>query len=238
MDYPATIDAGISAGVPTFNDGAASSMLIGTQVVGSAYFNRGLFRFAINEIAGSQLSATLTLKYASGQISGSQTFTARRVTQTGWTEGGATWNTYNGTTAWATSGLGTSDYTTMHQATCVLTAVGDLVFDLSGMAQYAIDNLSGFLNVVVIGPETITAKYVEVYSSEAAVSVRPTLSVAVCTVEPGLQFSIPNERTQFSFSDEGFQFSIPNDRTQFSIPDEGFQFSIPNEGMHFSLPSE
>lgn len=146
---------------------------------------RTLIRFDLSSFpAGTQFqSAALTLTEsgtASSQFSIPSTWTVYRLTRTNWSHLTATWNKYDGTNDWTTSG---GDYTTANSDTCELSAITeDLVFNgMAGMLQDAFDNDLSQLDLVVIGPETTGSS--QFHQSEsghyAGSSSRPSLTVTV-----------------------------------------------------------
>ncbi len=89
-------DTNIQESNPTTNTGTATVISTrGTTV------ERSLLSFPLISLPGTITLATLTLTQASA---GTPVTSVKRLLQTGWTETGATWNTYDGTNAWGTIG--------------------------------------------------------------------------------------------------------------------------------------
>ncbi|MEX0675965.1 MAG: DNRLRE domain-containing protein [Pirellulales bacterium] len=163
------------------NFGNTTPLGIGTAQVGKITLRvRALVRFDLGAIpqGATILDATLTLIHAPGSvISGSQQFKAYRLTRAEWTEFGATWNQYDGSSSWTAAG---GDYTTEgYDSVTITSGIQDLVFDsLAGLAADAIANRDGLLHLLVIGPELGTNNNLLVHSSDSAEPVkRPKLVV-------------------------------------------------------------
>jgi hypothetical protein len=150
-------------------------------------FYRPLVRFDVGGLpAGATVdTATLTLFPANGALPAGATFHLYRVTQTAWTESGATWNKYNGTNSWASPG---GDYTTSGGLEVTIPGPSqDLVFSsLKNLVDDAIANRGGFLHLILIGPETgSTDNYYECKSSDDGTpETRPRLVIDYTPMGP------------------------------------------------------
>lgn len=108
--------------------------------------DRGLwkFDFSADVPAGATINtATLSLYYATSfGVSSGQTEWVYRVTQTAWTDLGATWNKYNGATAWTTAG---GDFTTTDGASTTVPASTGvwMAWTVTAQVQYALNSVSG-----------------------------------------------------------------------------------------------
>lgn len=122
---------------PTFNYGAVDALNI--RKTGGAERLRTLIKFTLPAGSGTISKITLTLT-KSTSLTATGNVEAHEITQSGWTEGtgsgsatgdGATWNTYNGSSNWATGG---GDYSgTIINTVADPANVGDLLnIDLLG----------------------------------------------------------------------------------------------------------
>lgn len=166
------IDTMISSLQTSTNYGTTDLLQVGNARVGSDDFRRSLYKFDISSIpAGSVISsATLTLTgdySTTGGVPSSGTFYCYRCTRN-WVKGEATWTIYSTGNNWATSGGGAgTDYVTTDGDSSVQQYTDtSLEFDgLAALAQDALDNRSGILNLIVIGPETAGVRF---YSETSA----------------------------------------------------------------------
>lgn len=136
----------MSSELSTSNFGGSASLLLGHELTGSkndqSNFYYILLRFDLTSLSGAQITdAQLTLSNLGGSVS--QTLNVRRLTQTAWTELGATWNSYNGVNLWTSSGAGAD--TTTPTATTAWTS-GDLSFNITSLVTDAVQNRSGIFN--------------------------------------------------------------------------------------------
>jgi hypothetical protein len=125
-------------------------------------------------------SATLSLYYysKSGTVSG-RTYWAYRITQTGWTETGSTWNKYDGTNNWAAAG---GDYTATNGASVVMPASYDWVaWTVTAQVQTAVDSVGRVAHFLVkdATEDSAAAAMAFFYSREYATDTtkRPKLYV-------------------------------------------------------------
>ena len=108
---PATIDNYLDSDTPTTNYGSAAAFYV---FKGADNVKRPILKFDMSGTipAGATInSATLSAYcfiYLGGNYPSGRTYTCKRVTQTGWTSSGSTWNKYDGTNNWASAG---GDYT-------------------------------------------------------------------------------------------------------------------------------
>lgn len=161
---PATIDILLSEDTflrdtsPTTNFGS-DNIKIGTGANNSLDRDRGLIHVNLSAVptAGIISSATFFGTYinsSTASIGGAAK--ARRILQTGWIEGQATWNNYATGTPWAGSGLlAGTDYTTVDEVDWTIptdgTGVGiALIPGLSTLAQDAHANRSDQLHLLLM----------------------------------------------------------------------------------------
>lgn len=157
----------------------SSSLLIGTlRVLSADTYYRSLLRFDISTLADGAIPSAceLTITRAGGSPVNPSTYTAYRLTRTNWTEA-ATWNTYDGSTAWTLAG---GDYTATGSDGYTYTGSGTtLTFDLLAMLVDALNAGLSSLNVILIGPEAAgSSNYMAGYSSaDATAGNRPELEI-------------------------------------------------------------
>ncbi len=166
------------ASLATNNYGNDVVLNLGTQNIGkgSQTLFRAILRFDLTSLIGTQIDdATLTLTAATGNVTG-DTFRVHRITQTNWTELGATWNKYDGASNWAAAG---GDFDSTHADEVTINSIQNLVFtSMQSIVADAIDNRAGVLNILVKGQATTGLEYLEVESSASATPTnRPTLVV-------------------------------------------------------------
>ncbi|MBI3837677.1 MAG: DNRLRE domain-containing protein [Planctomycetia bacterium] len=167
------------------NYGSTSPLQIGTALEGkNAAVCRALLRFDLSLIpAGSSInSATLTLtNTGSGAVLIANGFELRRVTQQNWTEAGATWSTYNGTSNWNVPG---GDTSLVNSSTVTLAHAGDnVVFNDANVVALITDAIANRANLLQLlvkrASEPGTQDFGAFYSSENGTPAnRPTLVVA------------------------------------------------------------
>jgi hypothetical protein len=152
------------------NFGTNTQLIAGRQLISSLNTNiRSLIRFDLSAYIGSVIEAGTEL-FLDGTGSsftggGSITFSIHRVTQTGWTEGGVTWNKYDGTNAWASAG---GDFVASPwNSQGPYSSTVDLTFDMQAAVQDAIDNRSGILDILLNSDAVTTNNYLTIHSSDA-----------------------------------------------------------------------
>ncbi len=182
---PPEIDSYASEANSTTNYGTATTIYVAKDG-GSGDYNVGLLKFDASIIPSgvSLISATLSLYlYAEAFLtySSSVDFQVYRLTETGWTETGVTWDKYDGSTNW--SGGIEANFTTTDGyviETPSMPAINNWVdCDVLGQVQYALDSVSGIAHFFsrIYGPVSgVTASF---YSSEYTgdTSLRPKLVV-------------------------------------------------------------
>ena len=149
----------------------------------TSYRRRAILKFDLTSQigAGSTVnSATLSLYYYAytGNPVG-RTIWAYRLTQTAWTELGATWTKYDGTNSWAAAG---GDYTTTNGASATVpAAAGWMAWTVTTQIQTAIDSVGRIAHFLMRdGTESGSTDYqAHFYSRDYAVDTtkRPKLYV-------------------------------------------------------------
>lgn len=167
---------GNTAATTSFNNG---NLLIGSFFFsGNTTYYRSLVRFDLSDLPSGAIpsACTLTITWDGGSPQNPSTYTAYRLTRTTWTEA-ATWNTYDGTNAWSTSG---GDYSASDSDGYTYSGSGStLTFDMLNMLSAAMNEGLSSLDVILIGPEASgSSNYVNGLSSaESTAAERPKLEI-------------------------------------------------------------
>ena len=141
----------------TWIDSALSNSNFGTDVIIGIGHNtklpgsrRGLIDWDISSIpAGSRILSTSKIETnVTTGIFLSDGFTIHRITQTAWTEGGATWNKYDGTNNWASTGGDFSTPTVPYTGPSGLGIHTITGTDLASFLQDALDNRVGIARML------------------------------------------------------------------------------------------
>lgn len=136
---PATSDVQISQNNPTTNyNGIEPLWEYANSGSGNTNSYRDILKFDFSALpAGATITAAELDLYYFNVLSNDavgRTIQAYRLTQTAWTEAGATWNKYDGTNNWSTAG---GDYTVTNGASSVVPASsGWMTWDVTTLAQY------------------------------------------------------------------------------------------------------
>ena len=166
---------------PDTNNDGDTTLIVGTQKIGSEWYSRVFARFDLSSIpAGSHVYAAELCFFnpgASGTIAAPTTFYAYRATNSAWTMAGVTWNDLDGVTPHTTAG---GDFDPGVMDSVSISSPDDLLFtDSRHLVQDAIDKRSGSLEVLLVGPEQSTARFVELSSTENGTAAdRPKVVVA------------------------------------------------------------
>lgn len=199
------LDTFLQRDVPDTPHGATDPIQIGKVTGSSTEFCRALFRFDLSTIpAGATInSAVLTLhNTGGGTIQVINPFLVKRVTDVGavhgstlWTEAGATWNKYDGITAWSVAG---GDVTAVGQLSVTLaTPTSDLVLDITPLILDAISARGNLLQIMVRRTSEISPGSADLglftASENGTAGNRPTLLVTYTipiSIYYGLQQSV------------------------------------------------
>jgi len=182
---PSAADAYMNKEVPDTNDGTATYLYVRSY---SNKNERTILKFDMSSLPDNATvtSATLSLYCLGTASANGRTHYAYRVTQTAWTEGGVTWNKYNGTNYWATAG---GDYATADGVSAAVPD-GNSWVDWTGegmknQVQYALNNTGKVAHFLIKdGTEnSVTQQIVYYYSKEyATATLRPKLVVTYTIV--------------------------------------------------------
>ncbi len=130
------IDTNLMPSSPNTNYGTNTEWYIYTDGNEPSYISLGLAKFDLSTLTGTTISsATLTLYQSRGDYTAPIKMSRILAANSGWTESGATWNTINGSTAWAGSAgartLGTDYSSTLLYNGTVDTVLGEKSFSLN-----------------------------------------------------------------------------------------------------------
>lgn len=180
-------------------------------VLGSSIYQRMLARFSLADLGATAVvtSAIVTFTITGGSTPVGATYTANRVTRTGWTEN-ASWNLYDGSSSWTAAG---GDYTASNASTVVYSSGSTLVFNVASMLADARTSGLLYLDLIVRGPEVDgSSNYVVCDSSASATEAnRPKLVVTFTTPASGLEFTLPDDVPHFTLPDDRFHFVLPEE---------------------------
>lgn len=174
------VDTYINAGSPNDNHGGETSLIVGWQTGKVNGTWRSLLRFDLSGIpnGASIAEASLTLCITSISVQERDAW-VRRITQEDWTEAGATWNKYDGTSNWSTGG---GDFTVDDEVAWVLpVGTGPLVITgLKALATAAIQEPNQHMHMILIRDvEAVDNDFVVANSSDTInPSQRPKLIVS------------------------------------------------------------
>jgi hypothetical protein len=159
-DSSTGLDTEIQSGQPTSNFEGSTFVSIGTRYVSKPTLGnrRAFFCFSLASLPARAIvsSATLTIYTNTNLLGGASTFTASRVTRTGLSFPGISWNNFTSGSAWTTAG---GDFTTSipaQSSTVVPDNVSNMVFSdaaLVGLINDAVANRSNLLSLEIVGPE-------------------------------------------------------------------------------------
>lgn len=138
--YAGVVETKIKENTPATAFGAGTNIEVGK--FGAGDFFHGLIRFdGLSNIPSSATISAATLYLYQEFSSGTYSIDLRRMLQA-WTEAGATWNTYDGTSAWNTAGAtgaGTDRVSAVESTTSVSSAGGYHAFDCTSLVQDVVD---------------------------------------------------------------------------------------------------
>ena len=176
---PCDADTFISEASPNNNYGTGIDLDL--QSYGSST-DRDLVRFNMTGTIPTNAtitSATLSLYYYQyyGNDPVGRTFWAYRITQTGWTETGASWYNYKTSTAWTSQG---GDYDTTNGSSSTVPAFYSWMnWTVTSQVQYAVAHASDVAHFLIRdGTEGALSQYMTVFrSKESSSSNKPKLYV-------------------------------------------------------------
>ena len=177
--YAGTRDTFIQASAPGANQGGLDYVAVGEEPDGARY--RSLLKFDLSNsipTGATVQSATLHVYGTWMSTNDAVNISTYKVLK-GWTES-ATWNTYDGTNAWATAGCGgATDRSLTADATTSVTAAGWYTWNLtSAMVQDWVTNPSANNGILLMTSDVTTSAKI-LTSREAGVETgaRPYMEV-------------------------------------------------------------
>ena len=168
---PCNADTYLTTAYPTSNYGNNTTISIGAYSTGTTH---GLLKFDFSSVEdGAVISSAILYVYVAGMgpsasSANGQTIKAYRVTQTAWTEYGATWNTCDGTTSWTTPG---GDYTETEAGSVVIPTSPQfqwLEIDITNLVIHAQQNTSEIIHLLLKGIYDSTNWYISTRSRESS----------------------------------------------------------------------
>lgn len=173
---PNDTDCYFKSNAPTENYDSSYWLAIG--VVLGPGIERGLLKFDFSPLPNRDsinlISAVLEA-YVLGSTDEGRTLKACRLTRSNWTKDGATWNTYDGSNNWSSSG---GDYTTTDEASATTADLETISFDVLNQVEYAIINTSNILHILMKDNSEAEEHYTNISSSrEETESLRPKLTL-------------------------------------------------------------
>lgn len=187
LNVGASADTVIRANAPDQNFGSATNMQVHknvTEAWGRVLLTR--FDFSAVDQGATIESANLGLYCYNDQASG-VTLYARHLESVGnaFTEGGVTFNEYDGSNSWDSGAFSAADWTEVNQATDVSTGSSHwFIWDITDMIQHALDNHSGIIELA-IATDQASGNYWYFYTKEYGTEAqRPYLDITYSGGEP------------------------------------------------------
>lgn len=136
---PSNADSYIEKNSPNSNYGTETTLIIRR---GGGLLSRGTLGFNFSSLpGGTEVTEALLKVYYYSTVwdnPAGLNIDMCRVTQTGWTEAGVTWNKYDGSNNWGTAG---GDFTATNKATTTVPgSYGWMTWDVTDIVKYAQQN--------------------------------------------------------------------------------------------------
>jgi len=163
---------------------------------------RAIVKFDMSGIipdGATVISATLSLRYweYDGTNPSDRTYKVYRLTQTAWTEGGSTWNKYDGTNSWTSLG---GDYTTADASSASVPSRTPswMSWTVTAQVQYAVNNVGKVAHFLIRDQtEDAATQYLAKFHSKeyATPGLRPKLDVTYAVIDRIVFTSAPQVLT-------------------------------------------
>jgi hypothetical protein len=139
--------------------------LTGIDIGANSGIYRSLLKFDFGALPGNAILDSVSLSvYIYGIVGSSgRTLWAYRLTQTGWTELGSTWNKYDGSNSWSSAG---GDYTTTNGVSISGPGAGNwATWDVLTLANYARINTGKILYILLKDGTETDGQLSQIYSN-------------------------------------------------------------------------
>ncbi len=178
---PSDADAYLQINSPDVNAGSTTDININKH---SGDIQRIILNFDFSVLPTNVFigSATLSLYYYNWLVSNpsGRTYWAYRVTQTAWTEGGVTWNKYDGVNNWTLTG---GDFTTTYGASIIVpSSTGQWInWNVLNQVIYARNNTSDVAHFLIkdsdesVATHSVSQYYSNNYTTDT--TLRPKLTI-------------------------------------------------------------
>lgn len=156
------------------NYGGSNTIEVGVFRTGYA---RGLMAFDLSSLGISNFERieSVVLYLYNNYLYLGQTIYIYRLTRSNWTEYGATWNKYDGTNYWTTSG---GDYTTTNWASVYVGGAGWYSCDITALAQDSFYTFNKQVHILLWGDNGPSA-YPRIFYSKENSANKPYLSITL-----------------------------------------------------------
>lgn len=194
---PSAAETYLNQSAPNGTDGAETLLYVEN---GSGYRLRSLLKFDTSSQipqAATINSATLSLYFygLQGSDPHGRTYWAYRITQTGWVETQATWNSYKSGSAWTAAG---GDYTATNGASVVMpSSFGWVNWTVTAQVQTAVTSVSGVAHFLIKDGTENSGDYGAIFYSRrySSTTYRPKLyvdwtSITTYTIAHGLDVAL------------------------------------------------
>lgn len=197
-DSTTGLDTEIQSGQPSSNFEGSNFWTLGTRYVSKPTLGnrRGIICFSLSLLpVHAIVSAAVLTIYTQGNVLGAAyTFTASRITRTGLSFPGTTWNNYTSGSSWTAPGADFTTTTPTQSSATVPDNVSNLVFsdaNFVGLVTDAAANRSNLLSLLLQGPENQGAQryFGGATCEQTTAGLRPQLVITYTTsllTHPGM----------------------------------------------------
>lgn len=145
---PGDADSYIREIIPDSKNGSSNLLYVNAR---TSRRERIVCKFDFSALDASAVitGATFSIYHDINTSADGRTYWAYRLTQTSWVEADVTWDKYDATNNWSTGGA-EGDYTITDGASAIVPTTGNWMdFDVKTLVQYARDNVSDVLHLLV-----------------------------------------------------------------------------------------